>query len=432
VENSYFRSLFLPVEETDPYVSSFLSENIRIALGSVKSQPLRTVLTMLIIAFGIMALVGILTAIDAIKSSINSNFTSMGANTFTIRNREMSVRIGRKGKRPRKFRPIGYAEAIRFKEEFAFPGTTSISTMASMAATLKYKSEKSNPNIQVMGGDENYLSAAGYQLERGRNFSVQDVQMGAHYAILGKDIIKTLFKGDEDPLDKLITIGSGKYKVIGILKSKGSSMGFGGDKICILPINNVRQYFPRPDMSFTISVMTQNVQQLELGTQEATGVFRVIRDVPLGEEDNFEITKSDNLANILIENISVVTIGATAIGFITLLGAAIGLMNIMLVSVTERTREIGIRKAIGATKKNIKRQFLVEAIVICQMGGLLGIILGILLGNGTSFMLDTSFLVPWKWIISGVLLCLGVGLISGLLPAIKASNLDPIEALRHE
>lgn len=387
---------------------------------------------MLIIAFGITALVGILTAIDAIKSSINSNFTNMGANTFNIRNRETSVRIGKSGKRPKRYRQITYDEAVRFSREFDFPSVTSISTMATPAAQLKYKSEKTNPNIRVMGGDENYLAVAGYELSKGRSFSVQDVQYGAHVVILGVDVVKALFKNNEDPIDKVITIGSGKYKVIGILQPKGNSAGFGGDRIVMLPLSNVRQYFSQPDMTFTISVLSQNPQMMEIAAQEAEGVFRRIRHVPLGEESNFEISKSDNLANLVMENISTVTLGATAIGFITLLGAAIGLMNIMLVSVTERTREIGIRKAIGATEKTIKRQFLVEAIVISLLGGILGILLGILFGNLISLFLHSSFIVPWRWVLAGVGLCILVGLVSGLLPAIKASRLDPIESLRYE
>jgi putative ABC transport system permease protein len=409
-----------------------LKENIKIALRSVRSQALRATLTALIIAIGIMALVGILTAIDAIKSSINSNFSSMGANTFTIRNRETSVRIGKRGKKPKRFRTITYEEAKRFKEEFTFPATVSISTMASWSAKLSYESKKSNPNIQVFGSDENYVSSSGYELEKGRNFSVNEITYGTPVVIIGKEIQNTLFKAGVNPVDKVIRIGSGKYKVIGVLKSKGTSMGFGGDKICIIPIMNARQYFSVPNATFTINVISNNPQLMDVAIGEATGLFRKIRKVDLGEEENFEITKSDNLANILIDNIKKVTLGATIIGGITLLGAAIGLMNIMLVSVTERTREIGIRKALGATQKSIRNQFLIESIVICQLGGIFGILFGMAIGNLISFQLGVGFYVPWKWIIGGVVLCVAVGLMSGFIPARRASRLDPIESLRFE
>lgn len=413
-------------------MASFVKENIKISLGAIRSQLLRTILTALIISIGIAALVGILTAIDAMKSSINSNFTSMGANTFTIRNREMGVRIGSNGKKPKRFRSITYDEAIRFCKEYSFPAKPSVATFASMNATMKYGSKKTNPNIRVFGGDENYLATSGYDLEAGRNFSAQEILYGNHVVILGKDALDALFNKKEDPIDKVITIGSGKYKVIGILKSKGNSMGFGGDKIGVLPLNNVRQYFSIPNMTYTVNVLVTNSQLMDAATNEATGVFRTIRKVNIGEDNNFEITKSDNLANLLIDNIQKVTAGATLIGIITLLGAAIGLMNIMLVSVTERTREIGIRKAMGATKKLIRSQFLVEAIVICQIGGLFGILLGIIIGILTSYLFGVGFVLPWVWIISGIILCMFVGLISGLYPAVKASKLDPIDALRFE
>lgn len=413
-------------------MASFLKENIKISLTAIRSQLLRTTLTALIISIGIMALVGILTAIDALKSSINSNFTSMGANTFTIRNREMTVRIGKKGRRPKKFRNITYDEAIKFSKAYTFPATPSVSTMASMSATVKYGSEKSNPNIRIFGGDENYLATAGYELESGRNFSSQEIQYGNHVALIGKDVQNAIFDKKNNPVDKIISIGSGKYRVIGILKPKGNSMGFGGDKVVILPLSNVRQYFSVPNMTFTINVLVPSGQLMDAAVSEATGIFRIIRKVANGEEENFEITKSDNLANLLIDNLQKVTLGATIIGFITLLGAAIGLMNIMLVSVTERTREIGIRKAIGATQKAIRNQFLVEAVVICQIGGLAGIILGIAVGNIFGYILGAGFIMPWLWVIAGVTLCILVGVISGLYPAIKASKLDPIEALRFE
>lgn len=413
-------------------MASVLRENIKISLRAIRSQLLRTILTIVIISFGIMSLVGTLTSIDALKSSINSNFTNMGANTFTIRNREMTVRIGKNGKRPKKFRNITYQEAIDFSKAYNFPAKPSVSTFASGASTLKFESKKTNPNIRVFGGDENYMATSGYELDKGRNFSANEILYGSHVVILGKEVIDALFTKKQDPIDKIITIGSGKYRIIGTLKSKGNSVGFGGDKVSILPLSNVRQYFSIPNMTFTINIMCNNSQLMSAAIGEATGTFRVIRRLSAKEEDNFEITKSDNLANLLIDNMQKVTMGATIIGFITLLGAAIGLMNIMLVSVSERTREIGIRKAVGATKKVIRSQFLVEALVICQLGGFFGTLLGILLGNLIALQFEISFIIPWDWILMSIGLCLAVGTMAGIYPAIKASKLDPIEALRFE
>lgn len=356
----------------------------------------------------------------------------MGANTFTIRNREMNIRIGNNGKKPKAFKSIRYEEAVRFTKEYNFPALSSVSTFASGAATIKYQSKKTNPNMRILGSDENYMTTSGYELERGRNFSGQEVQYGNHVVIIGKDIVTALFTNREDPLDKIITIGSGKYKVIGVLKSKGNSVGFSGDKQAILTLTNVRQYFSIPNMTFTINVMCNHPQLMETAIGEATGTFRIIRKLSTRAKDNFEISKSDNLANMLIENMQKVTMGATLIGIITLLGAAIGLMNIMMVSVSERTREIGIRKAIGATKKVIRSQFLVEALVICQMGGIVGTLLGIILGNSIALIFGISFIIPWLWILMSILLCFVVGTLSGIYPAIKASQLDPIEALRFE
>ncbi|MBS1638253.1 MAG: ABC transporter permease [Bacteroidetes bacterium] len=410
-----------------------VSENIKIAVESIKANKLRAYITMLIIFLGITALVGISSAIDAMRGSINSNFTSMGANSFTIRNRETTLRIGRRGKKSKKYEAITYKEALRFKNEFAFPVTTAVSTMANFAAVMKYASEKTNPNIQLFGGDENYLATSGYELEKGRNFSPQEITSGAHVVIIGKDVEFDLFKGKQRALDKTITIvGGGHYKVIGVLKSKGNSMGFGGDKVGIIPLTNARQYFGKPDMSFTISVLADNPSIYNLAINEATGVFRKVRKLPLGLEDDFEITRADSLANMLIDLTSKLSAAAMAIGIITLLGASIGLMNIMLVSVTERTREIGIRKALGATQQTIKAQFLIESIVICVMGGIFGILMGIVAANLISFQLSSDFFMPWTWIIVGFVVCIVVGLVSGYIPARRASKLDPIESLRFE
>lgn len=409
------------------------TENLRISLVSIRSHLLRTILTILIIAFGIMALVGILTATDSIKYYLTQNFTMMGANTFTIRNRTMQIHMGDGGgSKPKLFEPITFQQAMEFKEKFSFPGTTSVFVFATGIATLKYEANKTNPNVRVMGTDEKYTFTSGDEIEKGRVFTNEEVTYGNSVCIIGSEIVKDLFKHKEDPVGKIISIGSGKYRIVGVLKEKGSSMGFSGDRSCMVPLTNVRAYFSRPKMSFNINVMAKEQELMDPAIGEATGLLRIIREDPVGTDNTFEITKSDNVAKMLIENIRYVTYAATIIGFITLLGAAIGLMNIMLVSVTERTREIGIRKAIGATRKVIRNQFLAESIVIGQLGGALGIIMGILIGNSISLMIGSTFIVPWIWIFTGVVLCFVVALLSGIIPARKAANLDPIESLRYE
>ena len=408
-----------------------LQENLRVSTKSIRANMLRAILTIFIIAFGIMALVGILTAIDAIEKSITEEFARMGANTFTIESRSMNVQIGDKRYRRKNHEYISFRQAREFKELFNFPANVSIWTYASSIATIKYKSEKTNPNIPVIGADEDYLVTAGYEVERGRNFSASEVESNRNYVLIGTGLEKKLFK-DEDPLDKVIAIGSGKFKVIGILAEKGSSMMGEGDRICILPYTTVRQYFSRPRMRYSINVTPFNTELLDAAIGEAEGLFRIVRGLDTVDESDFNITKSDSLANILIENLKFIAIAATIIGIITLFGAAVGLMNIMLVSVTERTREIGIRKAIGAKAKVIRQQFLFEAVLIGQMGGILGIILGILIGNLVAMIIGTSFIIPWLWIFMGIVLCFIVGVVSGYFPAEKASRLDPIIALRYE
>ena len=392
----------------------------------------RAVLTMLIIGFGIMALVGILTAIDAIRNEITEEFSRMGANTFSIESRSINVHFGGERERRRNYDYISYREAREFKETYEFPAEVAIWTRATGIATVKHKSLKSHPNISVIGADENYLNTAGYEIEEGRNFTAQEVQMNRNYALIGRGVIKKVFEKNEKPLDKLITIGNGRYKAIGILKARGSSIGGDSDNLCVLPYTNVRQYFSRPRMRYSINVTPINTMHMESAMGEAEGVFRQIRNLDVKDESDFHLNRSDSIANMMIENLKFVTIAATLIGVITLFGAVIGLMNIMLVSVTERTREIGIRKAIGAKAKTIKQQFLFEAVLIGQLGGIVGIVLGILVGNLVSMVVGTSFFIPWAWIILGVVLCFLVGIVSGYYPAQKASKLDPILALHYE
>lgn len=406
-------------------------ENIRLALESIKGNRLRTMLTALIIAIGLMALVGILTTLDAVKKSMTEAFSSMGANSFTIRNRGTGIRIGGPGKRPKPFKEIRYEDAVRFKDSLNTPATVAVSVFASGGSTVKYGSLKTNPNINVQGIDENGLPAQGLSLSEGRNFSKSEVQMGSNVCIVGGDVVDKLFK-NADPMDKLINVGNNRFKIVGILAKKGSSMGFSGDRAVYVPLLKAKQINANANPSYTITVMVPNNDIMDNVIGESTALFRNIRKVKVSETNNFEITKSDAIAQTLFENLAFVAVGGVAIGIITLIGASIGLMNIMLVSVTERTREIGIRKAIGANPQVIRRQFLIEAVVICLMGGALGIFLGILLGNIISLLMGGAFLIPWMFIIGGFLLCVLVGIGSGYYPAKKASKLDPVEALRYE
>lgn len=406
-------------------------ENVKIAFRAIKTQILRTVLTVLIIAVGISAMVGILTAIDALKSSINSEFSRMGANTFTIRAKSNAVRSGDRSSGAKAYRKIDFYEAQEFVDRFEFPSIKSVSAVLSWNATISHRGERTNPNVQVWGSDENYLITTGYQLKEGRNFIAAEIRDARRLAIIGSEIEERLFK-NSSAVGKGVTIRGQRFKVIGVLEEKGSSIGFSGDRQVIIPVNAVRQMPSNFPLSYTASVTVNGPEALASASSEATSLMRVIRKNELGKESDFVIRRSDSVASRLIENISFVTIAATIIGVITLLGAAIGLMNIMLVSVTERTREIGIRKAIGANSDTIRFQFLTEAVVVCQLGGLLGIVLGILIGNILSLVLGISFIIPWMWIVLGVTLCFVVGVIAGYYPANKAASFNPIQALRYE
>jgi len=401
-------------------------------MTAIKTNLLRTILTILIIAFGIMALVGILTAIDAIKGTLTQQFTMMGANTFTIESRSMRVHIGNQVYRRKNHDYISFRQAGDFKDEFSFPADVSIFTYASGTAIIKTGDYKSNPNTTVIGGDENYLTTAGYEIEKGRDFSTDDIEKDNNVVIIGAEIAIKAFGKGVDPVNRFMTVGNGRYRVIGVLREKGAAMGMDADRMCLLPYTNVRQYFSRPQMSYSINVKPRDPQLLDFCVSEAEGSFRLVRKLGPSDETDFNITKSDTLAQMLLKNLRIVTLAATIIGIITLLGAVVGLMNIMLVSVTERTKEIGTRKALGAKSRTIKRQFLYEAIVIGQLGGVVGIILGIIIGNVVSLSIGSKFIVPWLWIIGGVIICFLVGLVSGYFPALKASKLDPIIALRYE
>jgi len=407
------------------------TENLRVSFRAIGSNRVRAILTMAIIAFGIMALVGILTAIDAIKGSLTNQFSMMGANTFQITSRGMRIVMGNTETRTKNHAYISYREAMEFKERFREPAHVSVSVVTSGMATVSYRSEETNPVVQLSGIDDNYLLVSGYEIDRGRSFSPDEIESNRSVAIIGNDVASSIFKSDIDPIGKIVNVAGVKLKVIGLLKSKGASV-ISSDNVCFMPVTTARHYFSRPEMNFSINVMPFAQTDIEMLASEAEGIFRLVRGLDARDESDFNITKSDAISDLLIENIRFVTLAATLIGIITLAGAAVGLMNIMLVSVTERTREIGTRKAIGAKTSTIKNQFLYESVIIGQMGGILGIILGILIGNVISGALQSSFILPWKWILGGVVVCFVVGVVSGYFPAVKAARVDPIEALRYE
>jgi putative ABC transport system permease protein len=418
-------------------------DTLRLAWNTVKAQRLRTGITVAIIAFGIMALVGIITAIEAMNKSLRESFSTMGANAFSIRFKERRVQFGggevkktdkkKKAKKSNQGKIITYEQARMFKQRFDYPAFVAIGLNGPRSQTVFYESKKTNPTVTVNGGDENYLLLNGYEIEYGRNLNKLDVESGRNVAIIGSDVAEKFFSGrKEKALEQVIRVGSNKYRIIGIMKEKGSSAFLQMDNVIITSYNNIRRLYTNPNQSFSLAIQVNDMRNMEPAIGEAEGVFRPIRGLGITEDNNFYVDKSDSIAETFIKLLSTISAAAGAIGFITLLGAAIGLMNIMLVAVSERTREVGLIKALGARKNNIRYQFLFESIFISLLGAAIGIFLGVLVGNLVGMLLDTGFLIPWGVVFSGIIICSIVGLAAGLYPAWKASKLDPIVALRYE
>jgi putative ABC transport system permease protein len=420
-----------------------LKDSFNLAYRTVRSNKLRTGITVAIIAFGIMALIGIITAIQAMNEGLRDSFSTMGANGFTISykerfrfnddNNNQKVDKTKKVKKSNLDKYIQPYQAEMFKQKFHYPGAVvSIWLSGFGNYEVHYKEKKTNPNVRMTGGDENYLAVNGFTIEAGRNLTPVDVQGGRNVCMLGSDVAIKLFGQFKDnAVDKFINVGGTPYRVIAVLKSKGSSAMLRADNVVITSYNSVRRTGFSGN-SFTIGVLASDVSQIDGATNEATAVFRNIRKLLPTDADNFAIEKSDKLATTFIGLLSSIQGAAGAIGLITLIGAAIGLMNIMLVAVNERTREVGLIKALGGKRKNIRQQFLFESVIISLLGALFGIVLGVLIGNVFAMFLKAGFAVPWAWVIAGIIICSGVGLLAGIWPAVKASRLNPITALRYE
>ncbi|WP_166426973.1 ABC transporter permease [Flavobacterium psychrotolerans] len=411
---------------------NLFKENVHIAVGSIKTQLMRTILTVLIIAIGITALVCILTVVAALENTLSSNFASMGANTFNIEQYDISERMGRNNEHKVDNPIITYPEAKAFKQKYDYPLThTSLSFTATSNAEVRFESKKTDPEISVLGVDEYFLINSGLETTKGRNFTGFDIDNNTYSCILGSDFEKELFK-DVNPIDKILSIRGAKFKVIGVLKEKGSTFGNSQDLRVLIPIQVARSLFTAPDINYTVSVMVDKKELLNQATDEANNMMRRVRKLSPIKDNNFGISRSDDLINKILSITQYLGISAWVIGIITIFGSSIALMNIMLVSVTERTREIGVRKALGAKRSTIAFQFFIETLIIGQLGGLLGIFIGISGGYGIAAAMSFIFVIPWGAITAAFITTFIVAIVSGSYPALKASKLDPIEALRYE
>ena len=412
---------------------SMFAENIKQGLGSVKAHATRAVITSSIIAIGIAALVGILTSISAMQIAVTKTFSKMGSQSFTIKNAGGVKRYGEVDDNTR----LTFDEAWEFQKRMEGKNSTvALSINADFAAKASFQSAETNPNVRVIGIDEDYLKTANYELGAGRTFTDNEVMRAVPVVVVGQEIVDKLFPGSDKmgrAINQVIAVNGKPYRVVGSLQTKGSSMGMsGGDRVIFVPITRAKRDMKNMQDNCMINVAVDKMLDLDESMSEAYTLMRRIKRLKPGEDENFVIQQSTAMAKEALENIKMVSGVGTVIAIITLLGAAVSLMNIMLVSVTERTREIGLRKALGATAKQIKNQFLIEAVVICQIGGAGGILLGLIIGNLVGVALGAGFVAPWEWMLLAVVVCIVVGLGAGLYPASRASRLDPIEALRFD
>ncbi len=404
-------------------------ESALMALASLRANKLRSLLTLVGIAVGLFSIIIVMTAISAIQSSFEEAFSEIGTNNIII---QKYPAIGMGPGSWRKYRnrkDITIEQGEKLKERTTLPVSVGIS-MGDDGKIVKYGKEQTNPNVYVVGVNIDEFISSSYIISDGRGFSNQDVEYARNVCCLGEDVIKKLFK-TIDPIGQKVVIDNMVLEVIGRFKPKGEILGQSQDNFVVVPLSVFAKYYS-DDESVGLNIQAPSQEQYDATTEQVIGVLRTIRKVAPGMDNDFEIVSNDQLIEQFNDITKYFKVGAGVIAFIALVAAGVGIMNIMLVSVTERTREIGIRKAIGAQKKTIRIQFLVEAIALSLVGGTTGIILGLIGGNIVGSLLEASIVIPVFWIMVGLAVTTGVGLVFGVYPAIKASNLDPIEALRYE
>ena len=422
-------------------------DTLALSWRNISGNKLRTAITVTIIALGIFALILIITSIKAASNSLTTSFSTMGANSFSLRFKDRNIRIGGgrqsestktsksalREKKSNMGKVITYDEAKAFKERYNFPAKVGLALGGPRDIVCNNDKKKTNPDVRILGADENYLELNGYNIAYGRNFTETEIESGRSVCMLGSGTAKKLYpENPQKAIDKVVSVDHIPYRVIAVLEEKSSSAFFNTSKIVLTPYNNIRRLYATQNSSFNIGIMVPDLKMMDAAIGEAKGTFRPIWKLDVKDDENFYVDKSDSIAEALLTNLGFLEKGTIGIAFITLIGAAIGLMNIMLVAVNERTREIGLIKALGGTKKDIRAQFLYESVLISLLGAVVGIVSGILLGNVVAILLKTGFVVPWGWVIAGIFVCSFVGLAAGLYPAYKASKLDPIVALRYE
>jgi putative ABC transport system permease protein len=406
-----------------------LWETVMLAFQSLRANKLRSALTMLGIAIGIFTVIGVMTAVSGVKSTIEDGLNVLGANSYQISKFPLvnfSDPRERFGNRP----DIFLRDAMRFKELMGDEARVSVA-IGRGGRQVFHEEENTNPNVQFVGTDENYLTSYAYEVASGRPISLEDVSFARPIAVIGDDVRKRLFR-NSDPLGETIRIDGTSLTVVGVLEPKGSSFGQSLDNRVVTPITRWFSTYGRAGRSITINVQAESAENLDAVMELGIGAMRLVRGLAPEDANNFDTTTNDSLIRTFNDVLNQVAIGAFVISAIALLAAGVGVMNIMLVSVTERTREIGIRKSLGARKLTILTQFLTEAVALSLFGGIAGILLGIGGGNLAGQLLSAAVVFPVGWATAGLIVCSGIGISFGLYPAWKAASMDPIEALRYE